>query len=222
MTAILVVLTIAVFLTFDWVRSRQQLARVRVAKPTLADAIGPESFARSEGLFYGPGHTWARLETDGSVRVGIDDFARRLLGRLDKIEVAPAGVSLVHQDAAFIVHQGAKSMGFAAPVEGIVTAVNQAALQDPEGVRRDPYESGWLMTLRPKRLASNLRSLRVGDEAARWMREEVARLRDFLAVQIPADALGATLHDGGEPTDGLLQHLDAPAWERFESEFLAS
>ncbi len=222
MTAILVVLTIAAFLTFDWLRSRRQAVRVRLSRPSFADAIGPEAFARSEGLFYGAGHTWARLESDGSVRVGIDDFARRLLGRLDQIDVAPAGVSLARQDAAFVVHQGGKSVGFAAPIEGVVTAVNQAVLGDPESVRRDPYESGWLVTLRPKHLANNLRSLRVGDEAARWMREEVARLRDFLAAQVPADALGATLHDGGEPADGLLEHLDAPVWERFESEFLAS
>jgi len=221
-TAILVVLTIVAFLTFDWMRSRRHAVRERASKPSIADAIGPEAFARREGLFYSPGHTWARLESDGSVRVGIDDFARRLLGRVDHIEVAPTGVSLASQDAAFVVHQGAKSVGFAAPIEGVVTAVNQAALLDPEGVRRDPYESGWLVTLRPKRLAANLRSLRVGDDAARWMREEVSRLRDFLAEQVPADALGATLHDGGVPADGLLEHFDAPVWERFESEFLAS
>jgi glycine cleavage system H lipoate-binding protein len=156
------------------------------------------------------------------VRVGIDDFARRLLGRLDRIEAAPAGVALARQDAAFVVHQGGKSVGFAAPVEGVVTAVNGAALAEPESVRRDPYGGGWLVTLEPKRLAASLRELRVGEEAGRWMREEVARLRDFLAVQAPEGALGATLQDGGEPADGLLEHLDAPAWERFESEFLAT
>jgi glycine cleavage system H protein len=221
MTAILVVLTITAFLTFDWVRSRRREVRSPVPASQF-DAIAPEVFTRSEGLFYGPGHTWARLETDGSVRVGIDDFARRLLGKVDRIEAAPAGTALARRDAAFVLHQGGKSVGFAPPIEGRVTAVNAAVLDDPQGVRRDPYGSGWLMTLQPARLAANLRSLRVGEDAARWMREEVVRLRDFLALHVPADPVGATLPDGGEPTDGLLEHFDAPVWERFESEFLAS
>jgi len=222
MTAILVVLTITAFLTFDWLRSRRQEVRSQVPALRFGDAIAPEVFARSGGLFYGPGHTWARLEADGSVRVGIDDFARRLLGRLDRIEAAPAGTALDRRDAAFVLHQGTKSVGFAPPIEGQVTAVNTAVLENPEGVQHDPYGNGWLMTLQPKRLAANLRSLRVGEDAARWMREEVVRLRDFLAEQVPADAVGATLHDGGEPSDGLLEHFDEPVWARFESEFLAS
>lgn len=222
MTAILVVLTITAFLTFDWLRSRRQEVRSQVPAMRFGDAIAPEVFTRSEGLFYGPGHTWARLEADGSVRVGIDDFARRLLGKLDRIEAAPAGTALERRDAAFVLHQGTKSVGFAPPIEGQVTAVNMAVLDNPESVQRDPYGNGWLMTLQPKRLAANLRSLRVGEDAARWMREEVVRLRDFLAVQVPADAVGATLHDGGEPSEGLLEHFDEPVWARFESEFLAS
>jgi glycine cleavage system H lipoate-binding protein len=210
------------FIAIDWSRSRKRAVRVQAVRRSMGDAWVSDAFERAEGVFYGPGHTWARLEANGAVRVGIDDFAQKLMGRVDRVETAPAGATLGRQDAAFVVHQGGKTAAFAPPVEGIVTAVNDSILRDPKGIKADPYGSGWLMLLEPRRLAQNLRDLRVGSEAQAWMREEVGRLKDFVAAQIPADAVGATAQDGGLPVDGLLEQLDAKTWERFESEFLAS
>ena len=222
MTAILVVVTIVAFLGVEFLRSRKQTARAAAVRRFFAGSWSPEMFGRDDGVFYASGHTWARLESDGAVRVGIDDFAQRLLGRVEHIETAPAGVELGRGDAAFVLHQGGKSAAFAPPVEGVVTAVNEAALLDPVRVERDPFGSGWLMRLAPRRLADDLRRLRVAGEARRWLREEVARFEEFVAGQMPPDAVGATLPDGGLPVDGVLEHLDSKSWERFETEFLAS
>jgi glycine cleavage system H lipoate-binding protein len=222
MTAILVVLTIVAFLAVDVVRSRKRSVRVAAVRRALGEASSSEIFARDAGVFYGSGHTWARLEPDGAVRVGIDDFAQRLIGRIESIEAAPAGSALGRTDAAFVVHQGDKTAAFAPPLEGVVTEVNAAVLRDPSSARRDPYGSGWLLRIEPKRLAHDLRDLRVADEARAWMREEMARLRDFVALRMAEPAVGTTMQDGGLAVDGLLEHLDEKSWERFESEFLAS
>lgn len=219
MTALLVVLTIAVFMVIERLTHRRSPA----AAPSLSGLtalLRPETIACTDGLFYAPGHTWARLESDGSVRIGIDDFARRLVGRVDRVEAAPAGVKLGRHDAAFVLHQGDKSVSFAPPFTGVVESVNPEVLADPDHVQNDPQ--AWLMVVRPNRLSDGLRRLRVGEDATRWMRAEVARLRDFLAGMPAPDPVGVTLHDGGEPSTGVLQHLDAHSWQRFESEFLAS
>jgi len=223
MTAILVVLTIAVFLTVDYLHTRARRARATVpARLPLSASLAPELFARPAGVFFGPGHTWARLEPDGAVRIGIDDFAQKILGRIERIEAAPAGVTLGPEDAAFVLHQQGKSAAFPAPIEGVVAAVNEAALGDPARLKGDPFGAGWLLLVKPKQLAEGLRRLRVAEEARAWMQEEVARLRDFLSAQVPADAVGATLQDGGVPVEGVFEHLDAKSWERFEVEFLVS
>jgi glycine cleavage system H lipoate-binding protein len=180
-----------------------------------------DDFAVPEGLFVGAGHTGARLESDGSVRIGVDDFAGRLMGRPDKLELAAEGAKLEHEDAAFVLHQGGKSVAFPSPLEGTVTAVNTELLRHPESLNQEPYESGWLLRLRPSRLSKELRQLRIGDEARIWMQAEVARFAEFLGRQMPADAVGATAQDGGLPVSGVMQHLDSQAWERFEEEFLA-
>jgi len=184
--------------------------------------VRPEEFALPEGLFVGPGHTWARLEPDGSVLVGLDDFATRILGRIDRLEVVAAGAEVEREDAAVVLHQNDKSMAFPSPVEGTVAAINAEALRRPARVRTEPYGTGWLLRLRPRHLAAQLHELRLGAEARSWFADELARFGEFLGRQIPADAVGATAQDGGLPVVGVLEQLDASAWEQFEAEFLVS
>lgn len=220
MTAILVILTLAAFLGADYLVSRRRQPR-GATMPALPELrLAPELFRQQGGLFYGNGHTWARLEADGSMRVGIDDFTRALLGGVDRIETAPAGAALGRRDAAFVLHRGDKSLGFALPVEGRITAVNAGVQAKPESLGEG--EGAWLVSVEPRRLARDLRRLRVAEDARAWLREETARLRGFLAAQMPPDAVGATLHDGGVPVEGVLAQLDAAAWEKFEAEFLVS
>jgi len=219
-TAILVVCTIALFLIVDSVRTRRRSPVVAPCVPRRLEALGGD-FPVPAGVFVGAGHTWASLETNGSVRVGVDAFASRLLGRLDRLEAAAAGAELAHEDAAFVLHQGTKSVAFASPLTGTVTDVNTALLHEPERLRDAPYDSGWLLRIRPHHLARELHRLRIGDDAQGWLQHEAARLGDFLARAVPSRIAGATLQDGGLAVTGVMEMLDAGAWERFESEFLA-
>jgi glycine cleavage system H protein len=219
MTAILVAFTILLFLSIDFLRSRRRRVTAPAAAPI---AVRPQEFELPEGLFVGPGHTWARLEPDGSVLVGLDDFATRILGRIDRLEVAAAGAEVRHEDAAVVLHQNDKSVAFASPLEGTVTAVHTEALQRPARVHGEPYGAGWLLRLQPRQLASQLRELRLGAEARSWLQAEFARFGEYLGRQIPADAVGATARDGGVPVAGVLEHLNSTSWEQFEAEFLAT
>ncbi len=101
----MVACTIALFLLVDTLRER---ARRSVEPRPIRVPVGALSngFSLPAGLFVGPGHTWARLEADGTLRIGVDDVAARLLGRLDRLEVAGQGAALGHDDAAFVLHQG--------------------------------------------------------------------------------------------------------------------
>ena len=220
MTAVMVFCTIALFLIVDYLRTRSRHAEAPRHAHVPVGALADDFFL-PEGLFLGAGHTWARLDPDGSLRVGVDDFARRLLGPIDRLELAAQGASLGHEDAAAVLHQGGKSVAFAAPVEGTVTEINAEALQDSELLLREPYERGWLLRLRPRDLARELPQLRIGAGARTWLRQETARFADFLGRQLPADAFGTTLQDGGLPVSGVMEPLDRQAWERFEEEFLA-
>ncbi len=230
MVAILVVLTIVLFVLADLAVQRVRARRAAPAKAAAASpadlilpALQPERFAVPAGLFFHPGHTWANLLFSGHVKVGVDDFLQKLLGRVDAITLPPQGVEVKAGQPFAVLHQGERKLALAAPVTGIVAAVNAEVAKSPALLKRDPYTRGWLVALQPQGLAAGLAGLAVGEGALSWLQGELARVRDFLRETLEAhrDAMvGTTAADGGLTADGLLERLDDGAWAEFQSKFL--
>jgi len=157
------------------------------------------------------------------VKVGLDDFLRRLLGRIEAVVVPRAGVAVSRGEVLASVRQGARALALRSPVDGTVTATNPLWETDPGRAARDPYGEGWLMKAAPTNLAGNLQGLRIAEPAVWWLQEEVRRFRDFATRVIARDPdLGPRLADGGLPAEGVLEQVDGAAWGRFEREFLAA
>lgn len=230
MVAILVVFTIVLFVAADlivqWVRARQA-APVPVspagAADLLAPSLQPERFGLPGGLFFHRGHTWVNLLFSGQVKVGVDDFIQKLIGRVDAITLPPVGVQVKQGQPFAAIRQGERTAMLPAPVDGTVCAVNGELARNPGLIRRDPYTRGWLVALRPTNLTANLSRLGVGAAALAWLEGELARLQEFLhvALTLQRDKLvGVTAADGGLVVEGLLEHLDNDAWAEFQSKFL--
>lgn len=101
-------------------------------------------------LRYSPSHTWARLEADGTVTVGISDYAQYELGELQYLGLPRVGSS-VAREASFGEAESVKTVSeLHAPVAGEVLAVNDAAARDPAIVNGEPYAAGWLIKLAPR------------------------------------------------------------------------
>lgn len=235
MVAILVVSTIVLFIAADlvvqWVRGRRAplVAASKTAGGGLADLLVPgllpERFALPGGLFFHRGHTWVNLLFSGQVKVGVDDFLQKLLGRVDGITLPPVGAEVKEGQPFVAIRQGGRTAILPAPVDGVVCAVNTELAKAPGLLKRDPYTRGWLVALRPTNLGANLPRLTVGESALTWLKAELARLQEFLFVTLTlkGDALvGTTAADGGVVTDGLLEHLDNETWTAFQSKFLSA
>src|ERR1700690_1531403 len=98
MTVLLVLFTFAAFLLIDHFRSRhavkQPALQVSAPKQDAAPRLQPAlvgGFEVPENLRYHPGHTWALSESPNLVRVGIDDFASKLTGKLESITLPQRG-----------------------------------------------------------------------------------------------------------------------------------
>ena len=161
------------------------------------------------GLFVHAGHTWAKLDSTGAVHVGLDGFARGILGRVDRFELPPDGATLRQGEPAFAALQGDKRIEFVSPVDGIVCAVNEGINADPAAARKEPYGKGWAFMIRPSNLSRNLAKLRIGAEAAAWMEREARSFTEFLSLHraVPAE-VGATLPDGGIHIEGIMETMD--------------
>lgn len=162
-----------------------------------------------DSTFFHPGHAWARVEADGLVTVGVDDFAQKLVGPLQTVALPSAGARLVQGEQAWTVSVDSQQLPMLAPLGGVVEAVNADALRDPTVINTDPYGRGWLMKLRPVMLAPQLATLRTGEAARRWMDEVCEGLSTTLAP-----ALGPVYQDGGLPVDGLAKAACGADWAK--------
>jgi glycine cleavage system H protein len=220
MTVLLVILFFATFVLIDYAATRREEARAAArlaAAPPTDEPVWVAGYELPEALHFHRGHTWARRLADGTVSVGLDDFARRLLGRADYARL-PAVGDWVRQGAqAFRLRSEARSAALVSPVEGEVVGVNRDVLRQPALVTDEPYGRGWIFRVRPTHLAESLRNLLSGRLARRWMEDS----REALELRLMALS-GSVLQDGGEPAPDFARHLQAEDWARLRDEFLLS
>lgn len=226
MVAIFVVLTIILFLSVDFIYQRIQKRKAAEAASTQQiykfNKIQPiTEISVPDGVFFHPGHSWAVISTDGKVRVGLDDFVNKLVGGIDTVEVRKTGTRVKQGEPLITIRKGNRVAEIAAPVDGVVEAMNATVTKNPKSLRVDPYKSGWVCALTPTNLKENLTNLNIADSAKEWARQEVDRLIRFLTGATYENKLvGQTLQDGGAPVEGVLEYMSEDAWSRFKEEFL--
>ncbi len=196
-----------------FVHGGKQAARAVVAPAAeLPRAVTAGWFEVPGDVALHPGHTWARLEPDGTVAVGLDDLGHRMIGPVDGVRL-PAPGSAVEQGAAAVrLEAGGKQVGLLSPVDGQVVETNPAAARAGAA----PYGDGWLYRVRPTRWARNAAQLLRGDAARDWVEEQGRRLTMRLTPEL---ALAPAMHDGGAPIPGMARELDAEHWDDVAREF---
>ena len=118
-------------------------------------------------------HTWAKVEPENIVRVGIDDFAQKQAGELLSIRVFPARKQ-VKQGQRFGTLETAKWVGpLLSPVSGKIAQVNEEVLKKPKLVNEDPYGKGWMVIINPTNLEEDLTRLVKGDQAIEWLKKDI-------------------------------------------------
>lgn len=101
-----------------------------------------------EDLGYTESHEWVRDNGDGTVTVGITDFAQSQLGDVVFVEVPETGRAVTAGEACAVVESVKSASDIYAPLAGEVLASNEALGDAPETVNQDPYGEGWLFRLR--------------------------------------------------------------------------
>jgi glycine cleavage system H protein len=95
-------------------------------------------------------HEWLRIDDDGSVTVGITDYAQEQLGDVVYVELPQVGQSVVPGDEAAVVESVKAAGDIKAPLVGTVTAVNEKLADSPELVNSDPTGDGWFFRMEPE------------------------------------------------------------------------
>jgi glycine cleavage system H lipoate-binding protein len=196
---------------FDQMLDETDLMR-QVAAPRYTSASG---YQMADGYYYHLGHSWARFEHGGRVRVGFDDFLVKVFGPLQSMILPELGASLEQNQVGWIVGRGQHRAGVLAPVTGTVLALNHKAREHPEITHEDPYHEGWLFILEPDLPKKNLRGLFYGDESVKWMELEGRKLLSLLGPEY--ENLAAT---GGKLTGDVFGTFPQIGWQVLTTKFL--
>jgi glycine cleavage system H protein len=101
-------------------------------------------------LLYTEEHEWVRVEGDGTMFIGITDFAQEQLGDVVYVELPAEGTVLSKGDVFGQVESTKSVSDLYAPISGRIVDVNLQIERTPEMINADPYESGWLIRVKPE------------------------------------------------------------------------
>ena len=97
-------------------------------------------------------HEWARIESDGTITIGISDHAQDLLGDIVFVELPKVGQTLDAESDAAIVESVKAASDVYSPISGEVKEVNSLLEDQPEIINSSPYEDGWFYKISPSDL----------------------------------------------------------------------
>jgi len=97
-------------------------------------------------------HEWARIESDGTITIGISDHAQDLLGDIVFVELPEVGQTLDSESDAAIVESVKAASDVYSPISGEVKEVNSLLEDQPEIINSSPYEDGWFYKISPSDL----------------------------------------------------------------------
>ena len=103
-------------------------------------------------LKYTSSHEWVRVEADGTIAVGITEFAQDALGDIVFVDLPKVGSTLTAGKDCAVVESVKAAGDIYAPVSGEVVAVNDAVTDAPESINTDAF-SAWLFKLKPTNIA---------------------------------------------------------------------
>src|ERR1039458_8078727 len=230
MTVLLVPLSFPAFFLIEYIRPRhamvvQPVLQVAPAKHDALPRLQPAlvgGFAVPENLRYHPGHTWALSESPNLVRVGMDDFASKLTGKVQKITLPQRGQWIRQGQKMCTLYRDDYAVDMVSPIEGTVSDINQALAKDPKLALADPYGEGWLVTVQAPDPKTSFRNLLGGPLARWWTEESASRLQRRMPMAMAGALAGSLAQDGGVAINDVSTQIPDQEWLPLAKEFFLS
>jgi len=167
------------------------------------------------GYYFHNGHTWVRIESGGYIRIGLDDFALKLLGTADSLELPNMGKELDADKVGWGLTRKENLADVLSPVDGVIMEVNSKVRENPEQANHEPYGGGWLFMVRTPDIKKAAKKLMDDTVSLGWMNGEVSKLETMIE-----EKAGPLAADGGFLADDIYGNIPDLGWGNLTKSFL--
>ena len=123
-----------------------------------------EEYNVPDGLYYSEEHEWVKVQEDGTVIIGVSDYAQKTLHDIVYVELPDAGSAAEYMGVIGALESVKAVSDMNSPISGEVLEVNNELLDSPDIINADPYGKGWIAKMKPSNLQGDI--LKLMDAAA--------------------------------------------------------
>jgi len=134
-----------------------------------------EGYDFPKGLYYHKDHAWVKIEPNGNIRVGLNDFYQKSAGDISNIDLPFEGDEVSQGKTCGRIESGKWIGKFVSPVSGEITEVNIELELDPSLVNKSPYNKGWITVIKPSNLNKEMKNLFQFDNVKPWLKQEMQK-----------------------------------------------
>jgi len=159
------------------------------------------------------------MNQTGIAKVGIDDFANKLIGKIDSIELPNLGMNVKAGQPLFTVKQGNRTISFNSPVTGKVSQINTLLERNLSALSVTPYERNWFCALDAENFDVEIKELQIGKSAVAFFQEDIEHFNTLLKDLIRTEKKEGEYVEEGQLYIGQLEKLNDVNWEKIVAEF---
>jgi CheY-like chemotaxis protein len=186
--------------------------------PAASDFVKGE-FSIPGGVFINKNHTWLSINQEGIARIGIDDFAKKLIGKIDAIELPNLGMNVKAGQPLFTVKQGTRSVTFSSPVTGKVSQINTLLKDNLGALEITPYEKNWICALDTDKIDDEIKLMTIGKSAVNLFQNDIERFKVLIKDLLKSERKEGEYVEEGQIYVGQLEKLNDVNWQKIIAEF---
>ena len=190
---------------------RQMKPTVRLITPSAKESGSQREFNVPAGIFVSRNHTWVNIELNGTARIGIDDFFRKIVSKIDGVDLPKLNKEIKKGETLFSIKHDSHTVNISSPLSGKVTLLNAEHIEHPELIALNPFELSWMCCVEPSNLAEELHSMKIGVDSINWYREEIDKYTEIVkgiekeSQQIGSSAKGDDTAGSGKTDERIFE-----------------
>jgi len=128
-------------------------------------------------LYYHKEHTWVKIETDGNIRVGLNDFYQKSAGDISNIDLPFEGDEVYQGETCGRIESGKWLGKLVSPISGEIIQANIDLEINPTLINTSPYKKGWIIIIKPSNLDEELKNLLQVKNIRPWLKGEIQKAK---------------------------------------------